>query len=127
MRFLRGFPPTDPLANRAALSLCTIIGRSKFLTPDPALKRELRRSYLQSAKPSSESSWTRATFLGEWQWVQNGLERKVQEWTEVGVVMDDIIELVRRARNGGNKLSPYVKLVKRAVQCLIMQYGVFVQ
>ncbi len=51
----------------------------------------------------------------------------MQEWTEVGVVMDDIIELVRRARNGGNKLSPYVKLVKRAVQCLIMQYGVFVQ
>ena len=108
MKFLNCFPANDPLANRAALGLCTIIGRSKFLTPDPALKRALRRSYLQSARPSSESGWTQATFLGEWQWVRNGLERKVREWAEMGVATDDVVELVKRARNEGTKLNRFV-------------------
>ena len=35
------------------------------------------------------------------------MERKVQEWGEVGVVTDDILEMITRARRGGNKLSRF--------------------
>lgn len=109
VQLLSCFPEGSQPAYRTANSLCTILGSSTHITPGPTLTKILKDSYLQSSCMKSLSGdWTRASFRGVWQWVQNGTKKKVQEWQEVGVAMDDILGLVRRARMGGNKLKRLV-------------------
>lgn len=106
IQLLTCFPEDSLPASRAAASLCTLLGSSTHLTPGPALSKTLKNSYLCST--SSQSSavvWTPATFQGAWQWVQSGAKDKVKEWAEVGVAMEDVLELIRRARLNGNKLN----------------------
>lgn len=108
------FPAGSHEAGRAAHSLCGIVGSSTHLTPGPALKETLKHSYYRSAAASSlQTDWTQANFVGAWQFVREGVERKAREWGKVGVVADDILELIKRARREGNKLSRFEKPVKR--------------
>lgn len=131
IKFLSVFPPADELASRAAYSLCKILGSSTHLTPGPALKGRLKQSYYRSAAPyrlqegadqsatpasgggpnSQHTDWTQANFLGAWEWVQRGTVERVREWGGVGVAVDDVMELVERARQGGNKLNRFVYLL----------------
>ncbi len=104
IKLLRCFPPNSQAACGAAQGLCTIVGNSAHLTPGPALKERLKSSYYSlAARHPVQTDWTQASFLGAWEWIKKGTDRKVQEWKTVGVVLDDILELVQRARNGGEK------------------------
>ena len=110
VQLLSRFPPANQAACTAAYHLCTIVGGSAHLTPGPALKRKLKHSYFDSARSSLSSSatptdWTQASVLGAWEWIRKGTERKVKEWGEVGVAVNDVLGLVQRARSGGNKLT----------------------
>lgn len=137
MKFLRVFPPGNQQSCRAAYSLCNIVGSSTHLTPGPALKERLKHSYYRSSKnkqsaldhphipetPSDgskplRSDWTQATYLGGWEWVLKGTEGVARGWREVGVTVDDVMELVKQARSGGDKLSRLVLLAIRIYQCM---------
>ena len=131
MKFLGVFPSANQQACRAAYSLCNIVGSSTHLTPGPALKKRLKHSYYRSSKlkqnalagldhpvvpeaPSvgsehPKSNWTEATYLGAWEWVRQGSEGVVREWRDVGVAVNDVVELVKRARSGGDKLNRLVR------------------
>lgn len=122
IKFLRAFPSASEPAHRAACSLCNIVGNTGHLTPGPALKEKLKRSYYPSVAPArveeedttdvttllgndSQPDWTRASFRGAWEWVRNGIEGRMREWGEVGVTVNDIMNLVERVRSGGAKIS----------------------
>jgi hypothetical protein len=126
IKFLRMFPPASDLACTAAHSLCSILGSSSHLTPGPALKERLKHTYYRSASPSklqlsgdtelgclgttkcNPDDLTRASFSRAWEWVKVGTEERVKEWRKVGVAVDDVMELVKRARSGGAKLDRLV-------------------
>ena len=115
MKLLRTFPPEDKLACRAAYNLCTIMGNSTHLTPGPALKNALKLSYFQSRRlreEITEEVQDTPSFLKVWEWILKGMEQRVMDWKEVGITMDDVLELVWRARTGGNKLNRFYKLSK---------------
>ena len=106
VQLLNLFPEDSQPACRAANSLCSLLGSSSHITPGPTLSKILKQSYLSSSfEKSTPGDWTTASFQGAWQAVREGTREKVREWQEVGVSVDSILGVVRRARSGGRMLA----------------------
>lgn len=118
IQFLSKFPPRSHLACRTAGSICSIMRNSTHLTPDHALKEDLKQSYFR-AKQRVTSEGGGPSFLEAWQWVQRGVERKIREWVEVGVTMGNMVELVERARRGGSKFGRSVHFTEGACSVVV--------
>ncbi len=109
IKFLTLFPQDCTLSHRNATSICTLLENSAHLTPGPTFKENIKLLYFQSKKlVGSVATRPHPNFREARDWVQTEIERRVEEWVEVGVSTEDMLALVHRARRGGNQLNRFV-------------------
>ena len=104
------FPSANKLASQAAYKLCIFIQNSTHLIPGPGLKDFLRQSY-KRRQPYIDKTSGSGNFLESWDWIRSGMKERSKDWGEVGVSVDHVMDLVRKARAGGNVLNRFVKQV----------------